>query len=390
MALNFTIMESTMRTIAPFIRLLVLLASIGLTAAPRSAQAAFPVPGACIDGVLPSGALSRICVPASGWNGDLFIWAHGYVAFNEPLDFYHLTLADGTSLPSVAQGLGYAFATTSYRQNGLAILEGVDDVGELVNAFHATVGSPGHTFLVGASEGGIVTALAIERAPALFSGGLSMCGPIGNFKKQLDYWGDFRVLFDYFFPGLIPGSAISIPPAVIAGWEATYVPAILGALASKPKAALELIKTSKAPIDPADPTTIATTTLNLLWYSVFATNNGIQELGGNPYGNVGRWYFGSSNDLRLNLHVERFVASPVALAATAAHETSGHLTLPLVTLHTTGDEIIPYWHELLYPFKVHTSAAGSLTPIPVVRYGHCNFTPTEVAAAFALLVAQSG
>jgi hypothetical protein len=32
-------------------------------------------------------------------------------------------------------GLGYAFATTTYRQNGLAILEGVDDIRELVAAF---------------------------------------------------------------------------------------------------------------------------------------------------------------------------------------------------------------------------------------------------------------
>src|SRR5690349_15441175 len=107
-----------MRTIAPFLRILVLLASIALTAAPTSAHAALPVPGACVDGVLPSGALSRVCVPASGWNGDLFVWAHGYVAFNEPLGFYHLDLADGSSLPAVTQAMGYAFATTSYRQNG--------------------------------------------------------------------------------------------------------------------------------------------------------------------------------------------------------------------------------------------------------------------------------
>jgi hypothetical protein len=27
-------------------------------------------------------------------------------------------------------------------------------------------------------------------------------------------------------------------------------------------------------------------------------------------------------------------------------------------------------------------------PIPAVRYGHCNFTPTEVATAFGLAVQQ--
>jgi hypothetical protein len=73
-----------------------------------------PVPGLCQRGTLPSGALWLICVPAAGWNGDLMVWAHGYVAFNQPLDFHH-TQFDGTSLPTEAQRLGYAFATTSYR-----------------------------------------------------------------------------------------------------------------------------------------------------------------------------------------------------------------------------------------------------------------------------------
>ena len=83
-----------------------------------------PVPGPCVDDVLPAGALSRICVPAQGWNGSLIVYAHGYVAFNEPLGFYNLELPDGTYLPDLVQSLGFAFATTSYRRNGLAILEG--------------------------------------------------------------------------------------------------------------------------------------------------------------------------------------------------------------------------------------------------------------------------
>lgn len=102
---------------------------------PAVARAQGAIPGPCVPGGLPSGAYSLMCVPAAGWNGQLVVFAHGYVAFNQPLNFYNLTLADGTPLPALVQGLGYAFATTSYRQNGLAILEGADDIRELVAAF---------------------------------------------------------------------------------------------------------------------------------------------------------------------------------------------------------------------------------------------------------------
>src|SRR6185503_13879897 len=188
------------------------------------AQAATPVPGACVDGVLPGGALSRICVPASGWNGDLVVFGHGYIAFNQPLDFQHLVTPDGASVPDLIQSLGFAFATTSYRRNGLAILEGADDIRELVNLFRTTRGIPGHTYMAGVSEGGIITTLLVEQSPALFSGGLAGCGPIGDFRQQLNYYGDVRVLFDYFFPGVLPGSPISIPADVIANWDAIYLP----------------------------------------------------------------------------------------------------------------------------------------------------------------------
>ena len=65
--------------------------------------------------------------------------------------------------------------------------------------------------MTGVSEGGLITALAIEQRPDVFDGGLSTCGPIGDFSQQINYFGDFRVLFDYFFPGVMPGSPISIP-----------------------------------------------------------------------------------------------------------------------------------------------------------------------------------
>lgn len=345
-----------------------------------------PVPGPCVDGVLPSGALSRMCIPSVGWNGDLVIFAHGYTAFNVPLDFQHLTTPDGMSVPNLVQNLGFAFATTSYRRNGLAILEGSDDVRELALAFRAAHGVPPHSYVVGVSEGGIITTLVSERWPNLFSGGLAGCGPNGDFRQQLNYYGDVRVLFDYFFPGVVPGSPISIPTEVINNWDSVYLPRIRAAIAADPAKAKQLVIASKAVVDFEDPAVVETTILRMMWYNVFATNDGVQQLGGNPLDNMTRIYTGSSNDTLLNQRVQRFRADAAALQKVKSYETTGRLSIPLVILHTTGDELIPYWHALLYKAKATFTGKGQVLLVPVPRQGHCNFTSVELMAAFGRLL----
>lgn len=376
-----------------FLRIVLLfaiLASGTLIAAPVRADA-LPVPGQCFEGPPLAGARTLYCVPASGWNGDLVVYGHGYVAFNAPLDFYNLTMPDGGYLPAVVQQLGYAFATTSYRRNGLAFLEGVEDVANLTASFPAVTGlTPQRTYIVGPSEGGIITALAIERNPELYTGGLSLCGPVGDFRKQIDYWGDFRTLFDYFYPGVLPGNTIDIPDALMAGWDGYYTALVAQALAADPLAAAQLIRTSGAPVDRRDLlNTTGQTTLGLLWYNVFATEDGQAHLNGNPFDNLARVYRGSLNDAALNAGVGRYAADPAALASIPPYNTSGQVTRPLVTMHTIGDEIIPYWHQKLYRQKLLANRVTGVLQIPVNRYGHCNFTTEEVLGAFSLLVIQS-
>src|SRR5215204_865490 len=128
----------------------------GAALLPVDAAAQFEIPPGCVKGPLPHGAESLICFPpANLWNGELVVYAHGYVPPGLPLGFYNLKLADGTFLPDLVRGLGYAFATTTYRRNGLNVLEGVDDVRNLVAAF----GSPVRTHVAGVSEGGLVATL---------------------------------------------------------------------------------------------------------------------------------------------------------------------------------------------------------------------------------------
>ncbi len=374
-----------------------LLAMAALPASPSTptsaqAQAAAATPGACSQGTLPHGARSLICVPGSGWNGDLIVWAHGYVGPDEPLDFTQLFLPDGTPVPLLVQLLGFAFATTSYRSNGLVVLEGVEDLRELITAFPATAGrAPIRTYLAGVSEGGLVATLVAERAPQLVTGVVAACGPIGDFGAQLQYMSDFRVLFDAYFPGVLPGTAIEIPQQAIDHWSDTYVPAIVQAMQAHPFNALELARVAGVPYDQSDP--LATTisgALSLLWYSVHATNDARAKLGGNPIGNVGRQYTGSTNDADLNARVQRYQADPLAQAALAAYRTAGTPGVPLVVIHTTGDPVVPIWHALVYRFKAIAAGSDRVTLFPVQRWGHCNFTVNEAVISLVVLLGQTG
>ena len=355
------------------------------------AQTPAAVPGPCVQGTLPSNALSLICLPTSGWNGDLVVYAHGYVPPGPQLVFANLDLPGGGSLPTLTQRLGYAFATTSYRQNGLAILEGADDIRELIAAVPTVLGhAPRYTYLLGVSEGGLVTTLVVEQSPNLVSGGLPMCGPIGDFKAQIDYMGDFRVLFDYFFPNVIPGSPTDIPDEVMTDWDSKYVPAITQIVSTNSFSATQLINTSHAAIDPNQSISVVSTTLDLLWYNVFATNDAASKLGGNPYGNIGRQYSGSNDDARLNgpQGVQRISADQTALNAVPPYQTTGIVPRPLVVLHTTADDIIPYAQAQMYLSKAQLVQQGQISLDTIERYGHCTFTVDEALSAFYQLVKQ--
>ena len=82
--------------------------------------------------------------------------------------------------------------------------------------------APSKVYLVGASEGGIITALSVEQSPSVFSAGLAACGPLGNFPYQINYFGDARATFEYFFPGLIPGAVQSRSRRSSRIWSSYY------------------------------------------------------------------------------------------------------------------------------------------------------------------------
>ena len=362
-----------------------LVAGALLRPAPAPAQS----PGPCREGTLPGGALSLICVPASGWNGDLVVFAHGYVAPGGRLGFPHLTLPGGFSLPGVIQRAGYAFATTSYRRNGLAVLEGVEDLRQLRAAFAAEVAAPGKVLATGVSEGGLVVTLLAERHPGEVDGALATCAPLGGLRRQVDHVGDVRVVFDFFFPGVLPGHPARVPAHVRRKWTSVYRPRIRAAVLERRAAARRLIRTTGVVANRRDPRAMADAVVNILWYSVHATGDLSARLGGNPYDNTRRRYSGSGEDRRLNRRVRRIRASRTALANLAAYEPTGALAVPLTAMHTTGDEVVPPAHLADYAGRVLRAGAGAhLVTRSVRRHGHCRFSAGELLDEFSALAAR--
>ena len=187
---------------------------------------------------------------------------------------------------------------------------------------------------------------------------------------------------------MIPGNIMSVPPDVIANWYTVYEPKVIKAIRRRPASAAQLLRVTGAAVATNNVQTVGETVTELLWYHVFASTDAMQKLRGQPFENRQTWYRGSANDLRLNRRIERAAADPAALAEMDAHyETSGRLQVPLVTMHTTLDPIVPSWHEGEYQSKIDASGSTILHyNIYVAQYGHCAFTTSELLQGFLILL----
>ena len=350
------------------------------------------------DGIQASGSVYRICMPQPGqYNGHLVIWAHGFQDAGTPVGIPEDQLCfTSICLPDLVTQLGFAFATNSYSKTGLAVLQGKDDILDLVRIFAAQKGSPTKVYLVGASEGGLVTTLAVEQHSDVFSAAVAACGPIGSFPYQINYFGDARATFEYFFPGLIPGNPFNPDAGLTAIWSGYYdqvVRPVVFDSANRHKLN-QWARVAQLPFDTDNYlATVEVSVADVLRYAVVNLDDATATLGGFPFDNRQRWYSGSENDVLLNLLVPRADANPVAMARmNTLYRTTGLLQRPLVTLHTLRDQQVPYFHEQLYALKTLASRSFPARHwnVAIDRFGHCSFTADEALFSFALMLFYDG
>jgi len=329
----------------------------------------------------------------------MVFYAHGIV---DPVPYEEVQLPsdsiEGIPIEKIVTGMNMGYATTSYRDNGLVVLDAIDDIEKLVDIVNGFLDSneyerPHYYFLGGPSEGGLVTVKTIEKNQYLFDGAISIGGPIGDFYKQLQYNGDFHVLFNYFFNnelsslGIDLGSPEGVHPGIIDAWKYGSLQDIIkGILFTNPDKVIQLIKCANVTVDTNDDVAVGTAILELLRFNIMFTNDVLQRLDGKvPFDNTRRWYRGSDNDWRLNRKIERIRGE----TKVNDYETLGDIGIPLVTIHTTGDHVTPFWHNPRYRIKIFLNGNSLLhTGIPVVNYGHCTIEKSHIMAALAIIITK--
>ena len=309
----------------------------GCCVGPRSS----PLPDGCFPGGLPDSVnpehiiLTCLPVPPVEFNGVLLIYAHGYVKPQKPLALPFGELEEFLPLIGTLQLQGFAFGTTSYSVNGLAVEQAESDLNALVNHFKSLLpaGAVKKVLLVGASEGGLITTMMVEKHPDIYAGGLAMCGPLAGLPYQVKYLGDFRVVFDYFFPGVIPLDGIYDDTALtLEEWEMAggIEENITNAVNENPLLAAQLANITRAAFNPSNQGESAA---DILSFTVLGMNDAVEKAGGQPYGNWFRWYRGSEDDRALNAYVERVWSDREARQYIRRfYRTTGKLDRPLVTL----------------------------------------------------------
>lgn len=366
------------------------------------------------------GANYTIAVPAN-WNGTLLLYSHGYTFANQPIDNPAPDASDPLSGVALLQQ-GYALAGSSYSQNGWAVQQALHDQVALLDYFDATCGRPVRTIAWGDSLGGMITAALAQLYPSRFSAALPMCGVlaggIGTWNEALDSAFAFNVLLAGNKLPIVhitdPASTLNQATSLLASAQQTPQGkariALIAALSDVPG----WFQTGSP--QPASNDFAVQEQNQYLWESQidFAFAFGARaeleaRAGGNASWNTNVDYFRQlllsvgrpevENLYRqagLNLFQDlarldatsRIAADPGAVAYLNRYITfNGDVDVPMLTMHTTGDGLVPNEEEQAYASAVRQQwGAGLLRQVFVNRAGHCAFTSAEKVTAIQTLV----
>ena len=298
------------------------------------------------------GALYAMYVPEA-WNGSLVLYAHGYNSSDEPLTL------DDENLAEIRNGLnelGYAVAYSSWSENGWAVLDGIQRTHQLVGLFTARFETPARVYLIGRSLGSLVVTSLAETHPEQYDGVLPVCAFLGGGQAFADYISNIRLLFNLYYPGMLPGDPLGSPPlgaGTMLGLAKTAMKADIAGAGHIADAMVVI--GMPVPVVPGQPATLIGSILTALGYFL-----------------AGR---------------DALVARTHGQFIQRAYQPTGRLRMPMVALENAFDPVAAGFHRDRYEQLLgETGAADLFARITLPSYDHCPDTAGPTISAFQELV----
>ena len=363
-----------------------------------------------VEGTTGPGSLYAIYVPQN-WNGDVVYFVHGILPPYAPVELPDdVSDWDGFLLVRDQLGaLGFAVAYSSFSENGLALKDAAQRTHQLRGLVASVVkGQPQRSFVVGYSLGTAPAMQLIEKYPKQYDGALMACGMLAGTPRELQFVGDVRALFDYYYPGVLPGDAINVPDGYVPS-VAQVAALVQPAVIANPLGLFAIASTAQTPLAyvPGNVTvagvsqsTLVQSLIVALWYQLIGTPDVVDRTHGHsPYDNSGVTYtLGTPVVPALapvltaaiagsNAGVDRFTSPPDAQNLLAKYYVpTGDLEIPVITVHNLWDYLVPYFHEPAFQQIVQSAGATDmLLQRAVPDYGHCSNTAFRTAVVQSFL-----
>jgi hypothetical protein len=375
----------------------------------QTAPAALPETTACPEAIASlatcygikheSGAFILAAMPKT-WNGDLVVFAHGGPSMLPPNP--NGSKSDLAKY-SIAVKRGFGWVASSYRREGYGVQMAAQDSDNARRFFVERIAKPRHTYLHGASYGGLVGAKLVETlarnadGSLNFDGALFNSGAVGGATLTYQHRVDLRAVYQYYCKNLPRPDQAQYPLWMGVAADAKMTLKDLDAVVdectgvSKPAAA----RTEQQKKNLADIIGVMGYPENLLVRHMEAATLLFRDIvqrttgGRDPFDNTGIRYHGSSNDEQLNRNVARFTADPAAVTVLKADgDLTGKLPVPVVSIHSINDPQVPVEQQSAYHDTVTAAGSGDkLVQAYTDERAHTGQSAPELAAALDAVVA---
>ena len=341
-------------------------------------------------GVL-AGAPYHIEVPA-GWRGGLVVYAHGIQRGPGP---------GAVTAPPIGGhivGEGHAWIASGYRAREYQPHLFVEDLVALRELFLKEIGPPRWTIIYGQSLGGHLVVASLELRPGLYQGGLAECGVVDGISV-VDYLLAYTAAAE-----LIAGVPLLDSPdeqAFARTLNERVVPALgtPGSYTARGRQFDSVVKYLMGADEAGNDLPLRAQGLPRRYLLNMVYRHPDVEQESKPGARAGstvqvRYRIDPGLGItaaELNARVRRLSAAKDARSATANPvyaERTGKLTVPLMTLHETGDAWVPLSMEQSYRRRTIAAGTDHLVVQRVVRApSHCGFDGETREQAFDDLVA---